>query len=179
MVLGLNTGITSSPSITASLLHSVIYLLYNSKQISVLHIGYRVHKCTNNWYRLEKNQYRSITGYITPLQLVQNTVARLIYNVLKRMLVTPVYQFALATNSCSLKLQGISVCLQNHHWLCTPLPKFITSDLCASRSLHSARELCIIVPTQRGTKSLSLTFSLTVPSWWNDLPNSIRASSVN
>ncbi len=45
-----------------------------------------------------------------------------------------------------------------------------------SRSLHSASEQHITVPSQRGTKSLSLTFSLTVPIWWNDLPNSIRAA---
>ncbi len=44
-----------------------------------------------------------------------------------------------------------------------------------SRILRSARERRIIVPSQRGTKPLSQTFSLTVPSWWNDLPNSIRA----
>ncbi len=42
-----------------------------------------------------------------------------------------VHQFALATNSCSHSIQGINVCLQNHLWLCTPLPKFITSDLYA------------------------------------------------
>ncbi len=34
----------------------------------------------------------------------------------------------------------------------------------------------IIVPSQRGTKSLSQTFSLTVPIRWNDLTNSIRAA---
>ncbi len=45
-----------------------------------------------------------------------------------------------------------------------------------SRSLRSASERCITVPSQRGTKSLSQTFSLTVPIWWNDLPNSIRAA---
>ncbi len=45
-----------------------------------------------------------------------------------------------------------------------------------SRILHSASERCIIVPSQRGTKSLSQTFTLTVPSWWNDLPNSIQAA---
>ncbi len=44
-----------------------------------------------------------------------------------------------------------------------------------SRSLRSASEQRITVPSQRGTKSLSLTFSLTVPIWWNDLPNSIRS----
>ncbi len=45
-----------------------------------------------------------------------------------------------------------------------------------SRSLRSASEQRITVPSQRGTKSLSWTFSLTVPIWWNDLPNSIRAA---
>ncbi len=45
-----------------------------------------------------------------------------------------------------------------------------------SRSLRSASERCITVPSQRDTKSLSQTFSLTVPIWWNDLPNSIRAA---
>ncbi len=42
--------------------------------------------------------------------------------------------------------------------------------------MRSASERRITVPSQRGTKSLSLTFSLTVPIWWNDLPNSIRAA---
>ncbi len=43
-----------------------------------------------------------------------------------------------------------------------------------SRSLRSASERRLVVPSQRGTKSLSRTFSWTVPSWWNDLPISIR-----
>ncbi len=45
-----------------------------------------------------------------------------------------------------------------------------------SRSLRSASDQRITVPSQRGTKSLSQTFSLTVPIWWNDLPNSIPAA---
>jgi len=45
-----------------------------------------------------------------------------------------------------------------------------------SRSLRSASERRITVPSQRGTKSLSRTFSFTVPIWWNDLPNSIQAA---
>ncbi len=73
------------------------------------------------------------------------------------------------------KIQGINVCLQNHLWLCNPLPKFITSDLCALRSFRSASESHFIVPFQRGTTSLSQTFKLNVPSLWNDLPNSIPA----
>ncbi len=38
-----------------------------------------------------------------------------------------------------------------------------------SRSLRSASERRLVVPSQRGTKSLSWTFSWTVSSWWNDI----------
>ncbi len=71
---------------------------------------------------------------IKPLQLIQNAAERLILNEPKRTHVfqfASVYQFALATNSCSHKIQGINVCLQNHLWLCTPLPKCSSSDLYA------------------------------------------------
>ncbi len=39
-----------------------------------------------------------------------------------------------------------------------------------SRSLRSASERRFVVPSQRGSKSLSRTFSFTVPGRWNDLP---------
>ncbi len=38
-----------------------------------------------------------------------------------------------------------------------------------SRSLRSASERRLVVSSQRGSKSLSRTFSFTVPGWWNDL----------
>ncbi len=38
-----------------------------------------------------------------------------------------------------------------------------------SRSLKSASERRLVVPSQRGSKSLSRTFSFTIPGWWNDL----------
>ncbi len=43
-----------------------------------------------------------------------------------------------------------------------------------SRSLRSASERRLVVPSQRGSKSLSRTFLFTVPGWWNDLPTPIR-----
>ncbi len=42
-----------------------------------------------------------------------------------------------------------------------------------SRSLRSAGERRLVVPSQRGTNSLSRTFSFTVPGWWNELPTAI------
>ncbi len=43
-----------------------------------------------------------------------------------------------------------------------------------SRSLRSASERLLMVPSQRGSKSFSRTFSFTNPGWWNDLPTLIR-----
>ncbi len=43
-----------------------------------------------------------------------------------------------------------------------------------SRSLRSASERRLVIPSQRGSKSLSRTFTFTVPGWWNDLPTPIR-----
>ncbi len=43
-----------------------------------------------------------------------------------------------------------------------------------SRSLRSASERRLVVPSQRGSKSLSRTFSFTIPGWCNDLPTPIR-----
>ncbi len=39
-----------------------------------------------------------------------------------------------------------------------------------SRSLRSASKRRLVLPTQRVSKSLSRTFSFTVPGWWNELP---------
>ncbi len=52
---------------------------------------------------------------------------------------------------------------KNHTWFYIP-----------SRILRSASERHLVVPSQRGSKSLSRTFSFTVPGWWNDLPTPIR-----
>ncbi len=72
----------------------------------------------------------------------------------------------------SVQIQGINVCLQNHHWLSSPLPKF---TMCLLKFAF-CKWMVHYCSSQRGTKSLSQTFSLTVPIWWNDLPNSIRAA---
>jgi len=86
------------------------------------------------------------------------------------------HKMALVASCCSHQIQVSDFHQQNNHCL---LPKLITSDLCASRNLHSKSECRLVVPSQRGTKSLSLTFFWSVPCWWNDLPNSnIAAESV-
>ncbi len=65
---------------------------------------------------------------IKPLQLIQNVAARLIFNEPKIIHITPLF---INLQWLPIAAQCINVCLQNHLWLCTSLPKFITSDLCA------------------------------------------------
>ncbi len=54
-------------------------------------------------------------------------------------------------------------------------PNSLLQTYVPSRNLRSASER-YFVSSQRGTKSLSQTSKLNVPSWLNDLPNSIRAA---
>ncbi len=114
---------------------------------------------------------------IKPLQLIQNAAARFIFNEPKRMHITPLFIYLhWLPIAARIKFKALMFAYKPHHWLCSPLSKFITSDLCASRSLHSAGKRRFIVPSQRGIKSLSLTFTINIPFWWNDLPNSIQAA---
>ncbi len=45
------------------------------------------------------------------------------------------HQVTLATNSRSHQIQGTDVCLQNHNWRCTNIPKLASSNLCALQKL--------------------------------------------
>ncbi len=47
-------------------------------------------------------------------------------------------------HSCSHKIPGINVCLQKHSWLCTPLPKFNTSNLCALQKLTFCKYIALL-----------------------------------
>ncbi len=48
-----------------------------------------------------------------------------------------------------------------------------TTGLQQTQKGPSAGERHLMVPSQRSTKSLSRTFSFTVPGWWNELPTTI------
>ncbi len=65
--------------------------------------------------------------------------------------------------------------------VCLVFPPLVSSS--APTYFHSLLRIYIlsrslsrrlVVPSQRGSKSLSRTFSFTVPGWWNDLPTPIR-----
>ena len=71
--------------------------------------------------------------------------ARVVFNEPKRTRHSSAHKIALVASCRSHQIQVTDVCLQNNHWLCSPLLKLITSDLCAIQELQAHDVLwCII-----------------------------------
>ncbi len=111
---------------------------------------------------------------IKPLQLIQNATARLIFNEPKRTHVTPLFiNLHWLPIAARIKFKALMFAYKTTTGSAPLYLNSLLQTYVPSRSLRSASERRIIVPSQRGAKSLSQTFSLTVPTWWNDLPNSM------
>ncbi len=116
---------------------------------------------------------------IKPLQMIQNAAARLVFNEPKRAHVTPLF-ISLHWLPVAARIKFKTLMLA-YRTTTGSAPSYFHSLLriyIPSRSLRSASERCLMVPSQRGSKSLSRTFSFTIPGWWNDLPTPIR-NAVN
>ncbi|KAL0195032.1 hypothetical protein M9458_008604, partial [Cirrhinus mrigala] len=112
---------------------------------------------------------------IKPLQMIQNAAARLVFNESKRAHVTPLF-ITLHWLPIAARIKFKTLMLA-YRTTTGSAPAYLHSLLpiyTPSRTLRSASERRLIVPSQRGTKSLYRTFSYTVPGWWNDLPTAIR-----
>ncbi len=101
--------------------------------------------------------------------------ARLVFNEPKRAHVTPLF-VSLHWLPVAARIQFKTLMLA-YRTITGSAPTYFHSLLriyIPSRSLRSASERRLVVPSQRGSKSLSRTFSFTAPGWWNDLPTPIR-----
>lgn len=105
------------------------------------------------------------TCAVRPLQMIQNASAVAQESPCH----TATHLSALISSHSSHQVQIAGAVLQNSHGLHTP--RTLPLVYIPSGSLR-----WLVVPSQRGTKSLSKTFSFTVPCWWNDLPHSIRTA---
>ncbi len=103
---------------------------------------------------------------IKPLQMIQNAAARLVFN--EPMLFISLHWLPVAAR-IKFKTLMLAERPQAQHYFHSLLRIYIPS-----RSLRSASERRLVVPSQRGSKSLSRTFSFTIPGWWNNLPTPIR-----
>ncbi len=112
---------------------------------------------------------------IKPLQMIQNAAARLVFNEPKRTHVTPLF-ISLHWLPLAARIKFKTLMLA-YRTTTGSAPSYFHSLLriyIPSRSLRSASERRLVVPSQRGSKSLSRTFSFTIPGWWNNLPTPIR-----
>ncbi len=112
---------------------------------------------------------------IKPLQMIQNAAARLVFNETKRAHVTPLF-ISLHWLPVAARIKFKTLMLA-YRTTTGSAPSYFRSLLriyIPSRSLRSASERRLVVPSQRGSKSLSRTFSFTIPGWWNNLPTPIR-----
>ncbi len=112
---------------------------------------------------------------IKPLQMIQNAAARLVFNEPKRAHVTPLF-VSLHWLPVAARIKFKTLMLA-YRTTTGSAPSYFHSLLriyIPSRSLRSASERRLVVPSQRGSKSLSRTFSFTIPGWWNNLPTPIR-----
>ncbi len=111
---------------------------------------------------------------IKPLQMIQNAAARLVFNEPKRAHVTPLF-VSLFWLPVAARIQFKTLMLA-YRTTTGSAPTYFRSLLrinIPSRSLRSASERRLVVPSQRGLKLLSRTFLFTIPGWWNDLPTPI------
>ncbi|KAI2649345.1 hypothetical protein H4Q32_020599 [Labeo rohita] len=112
---------------------------------------------------------------IKPLQMIQNAAARPVFNKPKRAHVTPPF-ITLHWLPVAARIKFKSLMLA-YRTATDSAPAYLHSLLpiyTPSRSLRSTTERRLVVPSQRGAKSLSRTFSYTIPGWWNKLPTAIR-----
>ncbi len=103
-----------------------------------------------------------------PLQMIQNAAARLVFCEIKRAHVTPLFislhWLPVATR---IKFKALMLAYRTATGAAPAYFHSLMTTCIPSRSLRSASEQSLVVPSQRGTKSLSRTFSFTVPGWWN------------
>ena len=114
---------------------------------------------------------------IKPLQLIQNAAARVVFNEPKTAHVTPLLiRLHWLPVAARIKFKVLMLAYKTTTGTAPTYLSSLVQSYAPSRSLRSASERCLVVPSQRGSKSLSRTFSWTAPSWWNDLPISIRTA---
>ncbi len=104
------------------------------------------------------------------LQLIQNAAARVVFNEPKKAHVTPLFiSLHWLPIAARIKFKVLVFAYKKTTGAAPIYLNSLVQTYVRSRSLRSARERCLVVPSQKGTESLSWT----VPSWRNNLPISI------
>ncbi len=107
--------------------------------------------------------------------MIQNAAARLVFCEPKRAHVTPLFiSLHWLLVAARIKFKTLMLAYRTTTGSASAYFHSLMTIYIPSRSLRSVSERRLVVPSQRGTKSLSRTFSFTVPGWGNELPTLIR-----
>ncbi len=102
---------------------------------------------------------------IKPLQLIQNAAARAVFNEPKNAHVTPLFiRLHWLPIAARIRFKVLKFAYKTTTGAAPIYLNLLVQTYAPSRSLRSASERRLVVPSQRGTKSLSRTFSWTVLS---------------
>ncbi len=116
---------------------------------------------------------------------IQNAAARLVFNEPKIAHVTPLFiSLHWLPVAARIKFKTLMIAYRTTTGSAPTYFHSLLQIYIPSRSLRSASERRLVVPSQRGSKSLSRTFSFTVPGWWNELlecwiPDNLQATTEN
>ncbi|XP_053537553.1 uncharacterized protein LOC128633043 [Ictalurus punctatus] len=171
----LDDGLTLADHISATA-RSCRFILYNIEKIRP-YITKQATQILVQAFVISKLDYCNslLSGLpassIKPLEMIQNAAACLVFNQSKRTHVTPLFiSLHWLPVAARIKLKALML---TYKTLSGTAPSYLNSLLKAyipSRNLRSISDRRLAVPTQRGARSLSRTFTLTVPQWWNALP---------
>ncbi len=163
----------SFTDLIATMARSCRFALYNIRKIILFLSEQAAQLLVQALVHFRLDYYNTLlaglpTCTIKPLQLIQNAAARSVFNELFiRLHWLPV--------AARIDIQGTDVCLQDNNWRCTNIPKLASANVCALQKLGFCKWTTPCGASQRDTKSLSRTFSWTVPSWRNH-PISIQTA---
>ncbi len=106
--------------------------------------------------------------------MIQNVAAQLVFSEPKRAHVTPPFiSLHWLPVVARIKFKTLMLAYRTATGSAPSYFHSLMAIYIPSISLRSASERRLMVPSQRGTKSLSRMFSFTVPGWWNELPTPI------
>ncbi|XP_053531372.1 uncharacterized protein LOC128629084, partial [Ictalurus punctatus] len=179
-----NLGVIHDDSLTftdhiSTTARSCRFILYNIKKIR-LYLTEQVTQILVQALVISKLDYCNslLSGLpassIKPLQMIQNAAALLVFNQPKRTHVTPLFiSLHWLPVAAHIKFKAFMLTFKT---LSGTVPSYLNSLLKAYIPSCNLRTICnrrLVVPTQRGSMSLSRTFKLNVPQWRNELPTSI------
>ncbi|KAL2086181.1 hypothetical protein ACEWY4_017240 [Coilia grayii] len=115
---------------------------------------------------------------ITPLQMVQNAAARLVFTQSKRAHVTPLFiQLHWLPVAARIKHKALTLAYKTISGSAPAYLKEILRPYVPARELRSSNTNRLAVPPAQSKRYQAKLFSVIVPQWWNKLPEATRLAS--